>query len=64
MAENSPFSTFRSFERLRNYGGTVAAASSRRSRMTRLLDDYGSCATMGFLRNYGGMQGFFDISWF
>ena len=45
--------TFLTFSRLNvcaaimsDYGGTVAAASSRRLRITRLLDHNGACATM------------------
>ena len=47
MAENRHLSTFQVSKSLRNYGGTVAAASSRRCRMISLFDDDGICATMG-----------------
>ena len=50
MAETRPFLTFQGFESLRNDGETVAAASCRRSRMPRLIDDDGICSTIERVR--------------
>ena len=65
LAENRHFSTLLGLKAgatlLRNYGKTVAAASSRRSRMTRLSAYGGVYANMGFSRDIGRKQAFFDF---